>query len=250
MVKMVNILGLPISSLGFSETVGWIRQRVKSKTGVRIYCSNLNEVILARERREIKEVLLRASLLTADGMPLVWLMRKKIGYGERVYGPDLLEGVLMSDEKKEIKHFFIGSTVDNLKKIESRICSNFGYLKNNLGFYSPPFMERFDRKEINIIATKIRDFKPGIVWIGMGAEKQTLLADKLSRKIDGIVWIAVGAAFDFLAGTKKQCPRLIREFGGEWLFRWIMEPRRLTKRYWRIIKFVLGGELKYENEKK
>jgi N-acetylglucosaminyldiphosphoundecaprenol N-acetyl-beta-D-mannosaminyltransferase len=45
------------------------------------------------------------------------------------------------------------------------------------------------------------------------------------------VMIGVGAAFDFLAGTKPQAPRWMREMGMEWCFRLIMEPRRLWKRY-------------------
>jgi N-acetylglucosaminyldiphosphoundecaprenol N-acetyl-beta-D-mannosaminyltransferase len=41
----------------------------------------------------------------------------------------------------------------------------------------------------------------------------------------------VGAAFNFHAGTVRQAPRWLQHSGLEWLFRLVMEPRRLWKRY-------------------
>jgi len=43
--------------------------------------------------------------------------------------------------------------------------------------------------------------------------------------------LAVGAAFDFHAGTVRQAPPVLQRLGLEWLFRLLMEPRRLWRRY-------------------
>lgn len=43
--------------------------------------------------------------------------------------------------------------------------------------------------------------------------------------------VGVGAAFDFLAGAKRQAPRVLQRAGLEWLFRLASEPRRLWRRY-------------------
>ncbi len=43
--------------------------------------------------------------------------------------------------------------------------------------------------------------------------------------------LAVGAAFDFHSGMKKQAPRWMQDYGLEWVFRLISEPRRLWRRY-------------------
>jgi len=54
------------------------------------------------------------------------------------------------------------------------------------------------------------------------------------------VMLGVGAAFDFLAGRKRQAPRLVQRFGLEWLYRLIHEPRRLWRRYlYRNPRFVV-----------
>jgi N-acetylglucosaminyldiphosphoundecaprenol N-acetyl-beta-D-mannosaminyltransferase len=41
----------------------------------------------------------------------------------------------------------------------------------------------------------------------------------------------VGAAFDYNSGTLKRAPHWIREIGLEWLFRLLVEPKRLWRRY-------------------
>jgi N-acetylglucosaminyldiphosphoundecaprenol N-acetyl-beta-D-mannosaminyltransferase len=45
------------------------------------------------------------------------------------------------------------------------------------------------------------------------------------------VLIGVGAAFDFHSGTVAQAPRWMQRTGLEWLFRLLMEPHRLWRRY-------------------
>ncbi len=42
--------------------------------------------------------------------------------------------------------------------------------------------------------------------------------------------MGVGGSFDVLAGVKKDAPQWIRH-GGEWLYRFIQDPKNLWKRY-------------------
>ncbi len=45
------------------------------------------------------------------------------------------------------------------------------------------------------------------------------------------VMLGVGAAFDFHTGRIRQAPRWMQKAGLEWVFRLLMDPRRLWKRY-------------------
>ena len=45
------------------------------------------------------------------------------------------------------------------------------------------------------------------------------------------VMLGVGAAFDFHTGRVRQAPGWMQVAGPEWLFRLLMDPRRLWKRY-------------------
>ena len=51
------------------------------------------------------------------------------------------------------------------------------------------------------------------------------------ERIGASVLLGVGTAFDSVAGVKRQAPVWVRRSGLEWLFRLLMEPKRLANRY-------------------
>jgi N-acetylglucosaminyldiphosphoundecaprenol N-acetyl-beta-D-mannosaminyltransferase len=78
-----------------------------------------------------------------------------------------------------------------------------------------------------------------VVWIGLGAPKQEKFAYRLSSFTKTSLLITVGAAFDFHTNQVKQAPKWMQRSGMEWLFRMMMEPKRLGKRYAIVIpKFL------------
>jgi N-acetylglucosaminyldiphosphoundecaprenol N-acetyl-beta-D-mannosaminyltransferase len=56
------------------------------------------------------------------------------------------------------------------------------------------------------------------------------------------VSVCSGATVDFLAGTVKRAPRWMSECGLEWFYRFLMEPKRLFRRYFiddmKILKVI------------
>jgi len=230
---------LPISCLSLNQISSKIISWALKKESRIVYCCGMNDIVLAEEDNDLKKTLKNSDLLTADGMPLVFLIRKKRKEKiERGYGPDIFKKVLRMSSNKKIGHFFLGTTDDNLKKITDIVKTDFGN-KNILKYYAPPFKKEFNESDLGKMADLISDKNINIVWIGMGGAKQIFLADALKKRTKGKVFVTVGAAFDFLTGNKRQAPILIQKIGLEWLFRLISEPKRLTPRYLKIIKFML-----------
>ena len=63
-------------------------------------------------------------------------------------------------------------------------------------------------------------------------------------RLDTCLMFGVGAAFDFHAGLVPQAPAWMRRAGLEWLFRFCKEPRRLWKRYFKIVpSFIVRAAL-------
>ncbi len=58
-------------------------------------------------------------------------------------------------------------------------------------------------------------------------------------RLNAPVLIGVGAAFDFHAGLLKRAPRWVQHSGLEWLFRLLSEPRRLWRRYLKIVPLFI-----------
>jgi N-acetylglucosaminyldiphosphoundecaprenol N-acetyl-beta-D-mannosaminyltransferase len=217
--KKIDLFGLRVSMMDLEETGRWI---INNKKGAKIYCCTLNEMMMAAENKRFKKMLSGGTILTADGMPLVWEMRRKTGKGERVYGPDLMRKI----QNYKAKQIFIGDE-KNKKYFEK------------LGEYIVlPYKKRFEKVDYLIMAEKIKQSRAKIIWIGLGGEKQVEVADNLAKKIPEKIYITVGAAFDFLSGNKKQAPKWMQKSGLEWLYRLANEPKRLGKRYWKCGLFL------------
>jgi N-acetylglucosaminyldiphosphoundecaprenol N-acetyl-beta-D-mannosaminyltransferase len=81
------------------------------------------------------------------------------------------------------------------------------------------------------LTENIRASGATVLWIGLGAPKQDVLAHRLRALNAAPAIVCVGAAFDFVAGAKPRAPAFVRALGLEWLFRLMLEPRRLWRRY-------------------
>jgi N-acetylglucosaminyldiphosphoundecaprenol N-acetyl-beta-D-mannosaminyltransferase len=67
--------------------------------------------------------------------------------------------------------------------------------------------------------------------LGMGAPKQELFAAELQKTPGNKVIICSGNFLAFYFQYQKRAPVFFRKAGMEWLFRLLLEPRRLWKRY-------------------
>jgi N-acetylglucosaminyldiphosphoundecaprenol N-acetyl-beta-D-mannosaminyltransferase len=172
----------------------------------------------------------RIDICTTDGMPLVWFARWKTGTKiERVYGPDLMKTVLQKTQGKKYQHVFFGTTKKTLTQLTKNI-QLFAPQLNTVSNIAPPFRKLTDT-EIRQYARAIRPGKKSILWIGMSSPKQVVAALQWKQQLPNAAIFCVGAAFDFLAGQTAQAPRWVQQLGLEWLFRLLIEPRRLWHRY-------------------
>jgi N-acetylglucosaminyldiphosphoundecaprenol N-acetyl-beta-D-mannosaminyltransferase len=97
--------------------------------------------------------------------------------------------------------------------------------------YSPPFRELLPEEERSVLRN-IYKSQARILFIGLGCPKQELWMARHVGKIQAVM-LGVGAAFDFHSGNIKQAPAWLQNKGLEWLFRLLIEPGRLWKRYLR-----------------
>ena len=111
--------------------------------------------------------------------------------------------------------------------------------------YSPPYKPEFSDEDNAAIVKAINDADPDLLWIGMTAPKQEKWVYKHWHELDiNCHCGTIGAVFDFFAGTTKRAPLWWQEHSLEWLYRLIIEPRRMWRRYiignalflWNIIK--------------
>lgn len=79
---------------------------------------------------------------------------------------------------------------------------------------------------------KVRKARPALIILAMGMPKQESVAAHLAAHLDYPCLIVCGGAIlDFMGGKVVRAPRLFRQFGMEWLYRLMLEPKRLFGRY-------------------
>jgi len=229
--RSVNICGIKVNIVQIPEVIEimqvWIRNR---DIGNYIAVSNAFDVVLSQKDSKIRDAVNNSSLSVPDGISLV-LAARAYGYDlkKRVYGPDLLFEFLKNTQDKGYSHFFYGTTKETLKRLADSLKGQFPKLK--VSGTHPSFFREFTAEEKQRVAETINNSSTDILWVGIGCPRQELWMYDFKDKLKVPVMVGVGAAFDFLSGTKPQAPRWIRDNGFEWLFRLIIEPRRLWKRY-------------------
>jgi N-acetylglucosaminyldiphosphoundecaprenol N-acetyl-beta-D-mannosaminyltransferase len=211
--------------------------------GVAVHFANAYNVALADSDPAYAALLSAGDLVFTDGLPVAWvgrrLHREVASQWTRVYGPDVLTGVLDKSNLKSPRHYLLGGTSETLDVLVSRIKTRWPEAVI-AGFESPPFRSASVRELMERDA-RIRESGATLVWVGLGTPKQDQEVRRLADSIP-VAALAVGAAFDFLAGTKPQAAAWIQGAGLEWAFRLATEPRRLAMRYfWGNPRFVIAA---------
>jgi len=226
-----DVLGVRTDAVQIGQVVermrGWIRERRECHS---IAATSMHGIVEAQHDPSFMELLNATDLVVPDGMPLVWLGRRK-GHllHRRVYGPDLLLAFCEKSVEQGSRHFFYGGEPGVAERLAESLKRRFPGL-NVVGTCSPPFRP-LNAQEDQEIVDSINRAAPDVLWVGLGAPKQERWMHEHKSRLRVPVVVGVGAAFDMLSGRRRQAPLWMREHGLEWFFRLLQEPRRLWRRY-------------------
>lgn len=226
----INILGVRLSALPMAEVLSAIVNWIEAGERNYITVATVHTLLECQQNPAMKSAVNGAGLVTPDGMPLVWLLRRA-GHRQqdRVYGPDLLLHLCDLSQKKGFRHFFYGGAPGVPEKLRENLKTRFPHLAI-CGCYSPPFRPLLPEEDQQL-TNMINQANPDVVWVGLGTPKQDLWMAEHTKQLEARVCIGVGAAFDFHAGGIKQAPRWMQQYGLEWAYRLWQEPGRLWRRY-------------------
>lgn len=222
---------LPVHPLVFDQAIATLGQWARESAARYVSTCTVYTLMKGLEDERVFAALKGADLLTADGMPLVWLQRLR-GHrsAERVYGPDLMLALLKKTANDPgVKHFFYGGLPGVPEKLEAALMQRISGIQS-AGAVAPPVGEVGDTVDA-VVVDLLNNSGAQVIWVGLGSPKQDMWMNLYRPVLNAPLLIGVGAAFDFISGTKAQAPVWMRTRGLEWLYRLYQEPRRLGKRY-------------------
>ncbi|MDP9343741.1 MAG: WecB/TagA/CpsF family glycosyltransferase [Actinomycetota bacterium] len=223
------ILGTRVDVLTYASAADRIVEWARRRESRMVCVATVHTVMEGHDDPGFQALVNGADLVTADGMPLVWGLRR-LGEPEatRVYGPDLTPEVLARAEAARIPVGFYGGTPRTLSALTGWVGARYPDLE--IAFAeSPPFRDLSD-SERAASAQAIAESGAAVLFVGLGCPKQERWMHAMRGEVPTVM-VGVGAAFDFLTGEKPQAPRWMMASGLEWAFRLASEPRRLWRRY-------------------
>lgn len=195
------------------------------------------------------EALREGDYLIPDGASIIKacrMLKAKSQPKERIAGWDLFAFEMqrlerISEKRKEksgkcLRVMFMGSSEKVLGQIKERAAKDYPHL--DVVTYSPPYKPEFSEEDNRAIIKAVNDADPDLLWIGMTAPKQEKWTYSHWKELDIHCHVGtIGAVFDFYAGTAKRAPMWWQGHSLEWLYRLIIEPKRMWRRY------VIGNPL-------
>jgi len=225
-LERVDILGIPVDKITEKESLERIIDFINEKKFHLIVTINSENATKALENKIFLDVIKNADLVIPDGIGIIFaskILGNKLP--ERIPGIDLSYKLLEISNEKGYKIVLIGGkegvaegAKENLKKIFPNL--------NIAMTYNGYFNEDEERK----IVDEIQKIEPDILLVGMGSGKQEIWIWNNREKFKNIgVCIGVGGTLDIWAGKKKRAPKLVQNLGLEWLYRVIIEPKRIFR---------------------
>jgi len=227
---MAHVLGVPVHVVGRDQAICFMEQWIAEPGESHwIALTGSHGIVEAYKHPEFKTVLKSASLSLPDGK---WTSRfagwRRSCAPQQVRGADLLWKFCEVSGTAGYRNFFYGDTEEVLTALTHQLRERFPALPA-VGTYSPPFRQLTSEEDTEIM-NLINRAAPDVLWVGLGLPKQERWIYEHRARLHVPVIVAVGAAFKFVSGKVKGAPAWVSDWGLEWAWRFLHEPRRLWHR--------------------
>jgi N-acetylglucosaminyldiphosphoundecaprenol N-acetyl-beta-D-mannosaminyltransferase len=230
-LPIVTLCGVHLHALTAAGCIAHIMAELHSGRGGWMVTANLDHLRrLVRDPR-YGELCRDATLVVADGMPLVWASRLQgTPLPERVAGSDLIWSLSRAAAQAGRSVFLLGGDPGTADAAGKTLMQHFAGLRV-AGTYCPEFGFERDPARIESLGQMLVAAQPDIIYVGLGSPKQEELAARLRHRLPTAWWLGVGISFSFVCGRVRRAPPWLRRTGLEWVHRMSQEPKRLAKRY-------------------
>ena len=227
----VRLRGLAIHAVTEDQAVRHVLDELLAGRGGWVITPNLDHLHRYGRDSAFAGFFAQASLVLADGMPLVWASRLQgTPLPQRVAGSSLIWTLSEAAGRENRSIFLLGGEPGTAESAGQILAGRYPGLRITgtacplLGFEKDPAQMQLLREQLIAAA-------PDIIFVALGSPKQERLIAALQAELPRAWWLGVGISFSFVCGTVRRAPRWMQRCGLEWVHRLVQEPRRLAKRY-------------------
>jgi N-acetylglucosaminyldiphosphoundecaprenol N-acetyl-beta-D-mannosaminyltransferase len=230
-VPTIELEGLPLARLSRHEVVDQVFQALSEGIGGWIITPNVDHLRRYETDPEVRRLFGDASLVVADGVPLIWAaLLQGTPLPDRVAGSDLVWLLAERAAQKSRSLYLLGGNPGVADESGRRLVARFPGLQL-AGVSSPRVSTEPTESELAPIRASLEQARPDLVYVALGAPKQERLIASLRISLPRTWWIGIGVSLSFIAGEFNRAPAWMQRAGLEWVHRMFQEPRRLAGRY-------------------
>jgi len=223
------VLGMRVDATSYEDASRRVARWARDGRSAYVCVATVHMIMEAFDSSAFQRVVNGADLVTSDGRPLVWALRSLgVRDATQVRGTDLTAHVVELAAREGIPIGLYGGTPDLLETF-ARILERRYPGVRVVCRIAPPFRP-LTPEEDETVTGEILSSGARLLFVGIGCPKQERWMEAHKERIPAVM-LGVGAAFDFHTGRVRQAPGWMQVAGLEWLFRLLMDPRRLWKRY-------------------
>lgn len=226
-MDQVNFLKVRFNRMPIGEATEVVLTQILARKVSKIYYANAHTMVTADKNELLSKALHHSDLLLADGSGVLWgsrLLGVPLTYN--LNGTDLVPALCRIGSAKGLSVYLLGAKPNVANEAAAKLSATYPGLRivgTQHGY--------FDRSNIDEVLDNIRNANPHLLLVAMGVPLQEIWIDQYASSLPGIACMGVGGLFDFMSQRVPRAPLWLRKIGMEWLWRLIVEPRRLWKRY-------------------
>lgn len=221
----VEILGMPVDRLTMDECLVRIGEFVDSGKPHLVVTADSSGIVQAQTDPVLAELYQTADLVTPDSIGVVWAMnRAGRSVPGRVSGVDIVDRVCALSADKGWRIFFLGAAPGVAELAAERMRLRHPGC-NIVGARHGYFPAESDA----VVAAEVAESRPDIIFVAMGIPRQEKFIRATEAIIRAKVAMGVGGSFDVFSGKVRRAPRLFQVLRLEWLWRVILNPKKLDK---------------------
>lgn len=252
MIK-INILGVKIDQINMAEVVEKVDQWLRGNGKHYIVTPNIEFVILAQTDSEFRRIINNADLAIPDSARFGWAKAElseenifvkilkwplflfpQLFQFDVVTGTDLMEELIKKASDQGFTIGFLGGRDLVAEKLKERLLKKYPKL---LVIFADPGGLVNSRGKIISGSVNLKLPAIDLLFVAFGQGKQEKWISKNLALQPVKVMMGVGGAFDYLSGEVPRAPKIMRQFGFEWLYRIILQPWR-AKRFIALFQFI------------
>lgn len=225
--RLCHILGIGIDRLGVSEVLERVGDFIREKSPHEVFYVNADSINRSFFDEEYRWIIENADLVYPDGMGVVWASKfTSAPLTERVNLGDFLPQLCSLCEEGGYSVFILAGIEGVAEDAAKNLKRDFAKLR-----IAGAHQGYFDDEDEDKIIEKINKSGCDILLVGMGVPRQEKWLHRNRHRLNAAVLWGVGALFDYYSFRMRRAPFWMRRLGLEWLFRFILEPKRLWRRY-------------------